>query len=221
MFLTVYTIIVFVLAAVYYVVQITRDVFFDKNAEDLQQKPQDEDIDISDEAGQFKPVLIERPPERSPARKRQEPSASESNEEEPTNRRSVTDTDPAPPEQDEESKARIQKLVTDLRDQIANGEQEEETSAPKADKLVDDEFLVYMDEETVRNVMLGGQTAEETHEEACEAAADPVKLLEKKVLCQWEEVDREKREMDRSLALAERQKSEADRPHREQPTLNL
>ena len=102
MFLTVYTIIVFVLAAVYYVVQITRDVFFDKNAEDLQQKPQDEDIDISDEAGQFKPVLIERPPERSPARKRQEPSASESNEEEPTNRRSVTDTDPAPPEQDEE-----------------------------------------------------------------------------------------------------------------------
>jgi hypothetical protein len=221
MFLTVYTIIVFVLAAVYYVVQITRDVFFDKNAEDLQQKPQDEDIDISDEAGQFKPVLIERPPERPPARKSQESASCESNEDEPSNRRSVTDTDPAPPEQDEESKARIQKLVTDLRDRIDNGEKEEEASAPKADNLVDDEFLVYMDEEAVKNVMLGGQTAEETHKEACEAAADPVKLLEKKVLCQWEEVDREKRETERKLALAERQKSEAGRPHRELPTLNL
>lgn len=221
MFLTVYTIIVFVLAVVYYIVQITRDVFFDKSAEELQQKPQDEDIDISDEAGQFQPVLIERPPERPPARKSQESASCESNEDEPSNRRSVTDTDPAPPEQDEESKARIQKLVTDLRDRIDNGEKEEEASAPKADNLVDDEFLVYMDEEAVKNVMLGGQTAEETHKEACEAAADPVKLLEKKVLCQWEEVDREKRETERKLALAERQKSEAGRPHRELPTLNL
>lgn len=80
MFLSIYFGIVIFLAVVYYVYMIIHDVFLVKEPADMQQKPEDEDIDISDEAGQFQPILIEKeedpPPKKTRKKARSKKSGS-------------------------------------------------------------------------------------------------------------------------------------------------
>lgn len=52
--------IVCILYPIIYAVLFVHDIYFVKDAEDLIPKPEEQDVDISDEAGQFQPILIDK-----------------------------------------------------------------------------------------------------------------------------------------------------------------
>ena len=45
---------------VFYLAMIIHDIYFVKDAEELMPKPEEVEVDISDEAGQFQPILIDK-----------------------------------------------------------------------------------------------------------------------------------------------------------------
>ena len=52
--------IVCILYPIIYAVLFVHDIYFDKDAEELIPKPEEQDVDISDEAGQFQPIIIDK-----------------------------------------------------------------------------------------------------------------------------------------------------------------
>lgn len=119
MFSTIVVVIV-ILYVLGYIGMITFDLFIKKDPTDLIPKPQDVEIDITDEAGQFKPILVEKDDKTSPKgtndgnapsadEDRQEPqdaSTSSMSEE-----RSEQEEVDEPTQSDEETKRRISELV--------------------------------------------------------------------------------------------------------------
>lgn len=147
MFFKVYTIIVLILALIYYGYQIIKDLFLTKENTGLEQKPVDEEIDISDEAGQFQPILIEKdtipPAMRQGQRVEEKPNEgnrADSNgnadgnvsnsgqfsdaDDGASNRRSLSDVDnvSTPKPMDAKTKANIDSIVGKLRKQIEEEE---------------------------------------------------------------------------------------------------
>lgn len=67
---------------VFYLAMIIHDVYFVKDAEELMPKPEEVEVDISDEAGQFQPILIDKDAPPKTAKPVQEAKAEQS---QPTN----------------------------------------------------------------------------------------------------------------------------------------
>lgn len=125
-----------------YVGMIVYDIFFKKDPADLIPKQEDEDIDISDEVGQFQPILIEKDPKPDNKTKEQPPTgekveeetgnndggaktkppvSSETKDDEPTNRKSLDDIEPKAANKEEREK--IQDLVKQVRKDMENEEE--------------------------------------------------------------------------------------------------
>jgi hypothetical protein len=136
---------------VYYVVMILRDIYFVKSPEDLISKPEETDVDISDEAGQFQPILIDKDATAKNVRPVKEAQGDQSivaapeakakeaeDSKEPTDENGAEEDGvngtPVPPDSvseplagDEQARKRIQELVKIKRRQM----QAEETAAEK------------------------------------------------------------------------------------------
>lgn len=132
-----------------YIGMIVYDLFFKKDAKDFLPKVEDEEIDISDEAGQFKPILIEKdakpgdrkkenaPPVAKPISKAKDNQQKDDNinlqtnigtdETETGNRKSLNDIEPK--QTNKESQEHIRKLVKQVRQEIAEEENEEKQEA--------------------------------------------------------------------------------------------
>lgn len=67
---------------VFYLAMIIHDIYFVKDAEELMPKPEEVEVDISDEAGQFQPILIDKDAPAKTAKPVQEVKAEQS---QPTN----------------------------------------------------------------------------------------------------------------------------------------
>lgn len=141
-FITVIVIYIFVYGAM-----ICYDLFIKKDPADLLPKVEDEEVDISDEVGQFQPILIEkddRPNDRKKNAAAQKPTekgdkngvkagtassdgttAAVTFDDEVSNRKSLSDT--GPKEADEEEKKRIRELVALKRQELLAEQMADET----------------------------------------------------------------------------------------------
>lgn len=128
------------------------DLFIKKDPADLLPKVEDEEVDISDEVGQFQPILIEKD-ERQNDRK-QKPSAQKDSakakdnssdsstsgeatgsvtfDDEVSNRKSLSDT--GPKEASEDEKKRIRELVALKRQELLAEQMAVEKDSPKDEK---------------------------------------------------------------------------------------
>lgn len=140
MFSTIVVVIV-VLYVLGYIGMIFFDLFINKDPTDLIPKPQDVEIDITDEAGRFKPILVEKDDKTGPkdSNDGNAPSAEEdsqepqdasttSNSEEKSEKEKVDE----PKRTDEETKRRISELVKLRRQEILAEEMGDER-APAPD----------------------------------------------------------------------------------------
>lgn len=131
------------------------DLFIKKDPADLLPKVEDEEVDISDEVGQFQPILIEkddRPNDRKKNEAAQKPvqdgkengngakagtassegtTAAATFDEEVSNRKSLSDT--GPKEADEEEKKRIKELVALKRQELLAEQMADETESSKGE----------------------------------------------------------------------------------------
>ncbi|MFW5551550.1 MAG: hypothetical protein ACOCOD_07045, partial [Prevotella sp.] len=62
---------------VFYLAMIIHDIYFVKDAEELMPKPEEVEVDISDEAGQFQPILIDKDAPQKTAKPVQEVKAAQ------------------------------------------------------------------------------------------------------------------------------------------------
>lgn len=128
-----------------YIGMIIYDLFFKKDAKDFLPKVEDEEIDISDEAGQFKPILIEKdakpgdrkkenaPPVAKPISEVKDNQQKDNNinlqinigtdDTEAGNRKSLNDIEPK--QTNKEAQEHIQELVKQVRKEIAEEEKTE------------------------------------------------------------------------------------------------
>lgn len=128
------------------------DLFIKKDPADLLPKVEDEEVDISDEVGQFQPILIEK--DERPNDKKQKPSAQKNSgkakdnssdsstsggatapvtfEDEVSNRKSLSDT--GPKEASEDEKKRIRELVALKRQELLAEQMADEKESPKNEK---------------------------------------------------------------------------------------
>lgn len=139
MFSTIVVVIV-ILYVLGYIGMIFFDLFIKKDPTDLIPKPQDVEIDITDEAGQFKPILVEKDDKTGPkdSNDGNAPSAEEdsqepqdasttSNSEEKSENEKVDE----PKQSDKETKRRISELVKLRRQEILAEEMgDERATAP-------------------------------------------------------------------------------------------
>ena len=127
---------VIILYALGYAGMIVYDLFLRKDAADFMPKPRDMEIDISDEAGQFRPVLIEKEDEQPhpaktrtglPQEKGSTGKADEAKSKEDNSSPAASDTlppadqpmdDAGPRQADEETRCRIRELVNLRRQEI-------------------------------------------------------------------------------------------------------
>ena len=140
MFSTIVVVIV-VLYVLGYIGMITFDLFIKKDPTDLIPKPQDVEIDITDEAGQFKPILVEKDDKTGPkdSNDGNAPSAEEDSQE-PQEALTPSDSEEnseqekvdEPKQSDEETKRRISELVKLRRQEILSEEMGDER-APAPD----------------------------------------------------------------------------------------
>lgn len=134
-----------------YIGMIVYDLFFKKDAADFLPKVEDEEIDISDEAGQFKPILIEKDAKPGDRKKENAPPTVKPIEEvtdqkdaeinllsnigtddtEASNRKSLSDIEPK--QTNKEAQEHIRELVKQVRLEIA----EEESKEKKEDKTLE------------------------------------------------------------------------------------
>ncbi len=143
MFSTIVVVIV-VLYVLGYIGMITFDLFIKKDPTDLIPKPQDVEIDITDEAGQFKPILVEKDDKTDSQTSLDEKALTEDTDQQTQDAATVSTTSTAPeqiPEQekvdepkrtDEETKRRISELVKLRRQEILAEEMGDER-APAPD----------------------------------------------------------------------------------------
>lgn len=142
MFSTIVVVIV-VLYVLGYIGMITFDLFIKKDPTDLIPKPQDVEIDITDEAGQFKPILVEKDDKTGPQASLDEKAQTEDTDLQTQDAATVSTTSTASeqePEQekvdepkrtDEETKRRISELVKLRRQEILAEEMgDQRVSAP-------------------------------------------------------------------------------------------
>lgn len=142
MFSTIVVVIV-VLYVLGYIGMITFDLFIKKDPTDLIPKPQDVEIDITDEAGQFKPILVEKDDKTGPQASLDEKAQTEDTDLQTQDAATVSTTSTASeqePEQekvdepkrtDEETKQRISELVKLRRQEILAEEMgDQRVSAP-------------------------------------------------------------------------------------------
>lgn len=142
MFSTIVVVIV-VLYVLGYIGMITFDLFIKKDPTDLIPKPQDVEIDITDEAGQFKPILVEKDDKTGPQAYLDEKAQTEDTDLQTQDAATVSTTSTASeqePEQekvdepkrtDEETKRRISELVKLRRQEILAEEMgDQRVSAP-------------------------------------------------------------------------------------------
>lgn len=138
-----------------YIGMIVYDLFFKKDAKDFLPKVEDEEIDISDEAGQFKPILIEKdakpgdrkkenaPPVAKPISEVKDNKQKDDNinlqtnigtdETEAGNRKSLNDIEPK--QTNKEAQEHIRELVKQIRLEIAEDENEEKEEAKAHEEL--------------------------------------------------------------------------------------
>lgn len=136
-----------------YIGMIVYDLFFKKDAADFLPKVEDEEIDISDEAGQFKPILIEKDAKPGDRKKENAPPAVKpigevkdnqqkddninlqtnigTDDTETGNRKSLSDIEPK--QTNKEVQEHIRELVKQVRQEIA----EEENAERKEDKTLE------------------------------------------------------------------------------------
>ena len=130
MFSTIVVVIV-VLYVLGYIGMITFDLFIKKDPTDLIPKPQDVEIDITDEAGQFKPILVEKDDKTGPKTAFEADKQVEEADQTPKDNQSVTSSNAdvaqenpdheqvdEPKQSDEETKRRISELVKLRRQEI-------------------------------------------------------------------------------------------------------
>ncbi|EGN57487.1 hypothetical protein PRBRB14_21460 [Hallella multisaccharivorax DSM 17128] len=142
MFSTIVVVIV-VLYILGYIGMITFDLFIKKDPTDLIPKPQDVEIDITDEAGQFKPILVEKDDKTGPQTSLDEKAQTEDTDQQTQDAATVSTTSTVSeqkPEQekvdepkrtDEETKRRISELVKLRRQEILAEEMgDQRVSAP-------------------------------------------------------------------------------------------
>lgn len=126
-----------------YIGMIIYDLFFKKDAKDFLPKVEDEEIDISDEAGQFKPILIEKDAKPGDRKKENAPpvvrpigevtdqkdteinllSNIGTDDTEASNRKSLNDIEPK--QSNKEIQEHIRELVRQVRLEIAEEEKDE------------------------------------------------------------------------------------------------
>lgn len=126
-----------------YIGMIVYDLFFRKDAKDFLPKVEDEEIDISDEAGQFKPILIEKDAKPGDCKKENAPpvvrpigevtdqkdteinllSNIGTDDTEASNRKSLNDIEPK--QSNKEVQEHIRKLVKQVRQEIAEEDKAE------------------------------------------------------------------------------------------------
>lgn len=81
---------------VFYLAMIIHDIYFVKDAEELMPKPEEVEVDISDEAGQFQPILIDKDAPPKTARPVQEVKAEQSQPMNKAEQPKETDTNDQP-----------------------------------------------------------------------------------------------------------------------------
>lgn len=130
-----------------YIGMIVYDLFFKKDVKDFLPKVEDEEIDISDEAGQFKPILIEKDAKPGDRKKENAPPVVKPIEEvtdqkdteinllsnigtddtEASNRKSLSDIEPKLT--NKEAQEHIRELVKQVRKEIAEDEMNEKKAS--------------------------------------------------------------------------------------------
>lgn len=139
-----------------YIGMIIYDLFFKKDAKDFLPKVEDEEIDISDEAGQFKPILIEKDAKPGDRKKENAPPVAKpicevkdkdnkqeddninlqtnigTDDTEAGNRKSLNDIEPK--QTNKEAQEHIRQLVKQVRQEIAEEENEEKQEAKAIEK---------------------------------------------------------------------------------------
>lgn len=196
-----------------YAGMICYDLFIKKDPTDLLPKVEDEDVDISDEVGQFQPIFIDKdakpndrqnaPPAAKPVKeetgkdedgkengnKENPPTSSpsgaaavstETPDDEPTNRKSLSDTGPKEP--DAEYRQHINDIVAQKRKEIEAEESEEESSKDETSNVENskesetskpDETSKPSVSETAKEAASSEQTAEPTSNASQSATTKP------------------------------------------------
>lgn len=164
-FSTIFIVVIIVYGCVYGGM-IGYDLFIKKDSTDLLPKQEDEEVDISDEVGQFKPIFIDKdaktntPPVQKPIseetpkvkseKRKSKPDdnqektesqpnimTTETSDDEPSNRKSLSDVGPKEP--DKEERERLRKLVAEKRKELLEEQESDHSNSSKEKKHVGSE----------------------------------------------------------------------------------